>query len=494
MEEQLAIPALKRLIAAHPPIRGAVSEVLEAAGEVRRARPAALPPGAPPATKDPRKKRESKAKLITAVAAMERLANTASRVPDEIPEVIHGVMSAIMDLRVLSHGFGPPRVVGGVAERTALIKAIRRYTGALDRVRQQARAVGVTRLPWQIEFATHIEPGTPVGEIELDGYGLPGTLVATRAWGERCVLTGEVFGIDTHCEPIIRYRSLDSCSTALSPEAWRLSTRIKEAAASLARTDLSAIRPLFDLAPWLAETHVPCGSNPTLTRLGLLDYPSLAVSANNLLRTHAELPLLGTRGPGGRFRGIGANDRVEGLLPGVESGYGWTTYDEIRIRALGLAHGLESLDIQTGARVGIVAGLNRVDFLAADLACVFSNLVSVGLIGTLDEGALFHIVRTAEIEVIVTDRQGAEVLTKQKARKGCPMLSTLVIYGSTDDLVDTDREDLRVLAFEAVETPPSSSCPPLCSMPSMESFDSPPVTPIETARIWLRSASECGKI
>lgn len=450
------IPALERLIAAHPPMRGAVSEVLEAADEVRRARPAALPPGSPSATKDPHDKREAKDRLITAVAAMEQLANTASRLPDEIPEIIRGVMSAIMDLRVLSHGFGPPRAVGGVAERTALIKAIRRYTGALDRLRRQARAVGVTRLPWQIEFATHIEPGTSVGEIELDGYGLPGTPVATRAWGERCVLTGEAFDIDNHREPVIRYRSLDSCSTALSPEAWRLATRIKEAAASLARTDLSAIRPLFDLAPWLAETHVPCGSNPTLTRLGLLDHPSLAVSANNLLRTHAELPLLGTRGPGGRFRGIGANDRAEGLRPGVESGYGWTTYNEIRIRALGLAHGLESLDLQSGARVGIVAGLNRADFLAADLACVFSNLVSVGLIDTLDENALFHIVRTAEIEVIVTDRQGAEVLTTREARSSCPTLSTLVIYGSPEDPVVTNQEDLRVLTLEAVESPPSS--------------------------------------
>jgi len=450
------IPALERLIASHPPIRGAVSEVLEAADEVRRARPAALPPGAPPATIDSHEKREAKARLITAAAAMERLANTASRVPDEIPDVIHRVMSAIVDLRVLGHCFSPPRAVGGVAERTVLIKAIRRYTGALDRLRRQARAVGVTRLPWQIEFATHIEPGTPVGEIELDGYGLPGTPVATRAWGERCVLTGEAFDIDNHREPVIRYRSLDSCSTALSPEAWRLATRIREAAASLARTDPSAIRPLFDLAPWLAETHVPCGSNPTLTRLGLLDFPSLAVMTNNLLRSFADLPFLGTRGPEGEFRGIGTPGNADGVPSGSDQDYGWTTYNEIRDRALGLAYGLESLDLPPKSRIGIVASRNCVEFLVTDLACVFSNRTSVGLLDTINDETLISIVRSSGIKTVVADRQSAKLFINEKIKKNCPELSTLIVYGSPDDSQRVDGEHLRVLTLDTIERPPTS--------------------------------------
>ena len=454
MEDQLATPSLKRMIANHPQMRAAVSAVLEAAVEVRRTRPAALPTGTHAAVEVPGVRR-AEVELEDAIAAVERSAADAQASADTAAAVVHRVMNAIMELKVLGHAFGPPRVVGGVAERTTLVKALRRFSADLDRLRREARSVGVARLPWQLEFASHIEPGTPVAEIELDGYALPGTPVAGRPWGERCALTGEVFATDSNRDPVTRYRSLDSCSNTLSPPARRIAQRLSTAAALLGREHPAAVRPLFELAPWLAETYVRCGANPSLTRLGLLDVPSLAVVANNLLRTFDELPLLGTRGPGSRYRTIGAANRADAVLAGAEPGYGWTTYGEVRDRALGLAHGFGGLDLAADGRVGIIANRNRVEFVVTDLACVFSNRVSVGLLDTLNDETLAHIVRTAEIRTIVCDHRSAERLAGERVREMCPALRTLVVYGQRRDLPDPGVDGLRVMALDTVETPPA---------------------------------------
>ncbi|MEX1309148.1 MAG: non-ribosomal peptide synthetase, partial [Candidatus Sulfomarinibacteraceae bacterium] len=455
VEEQLAIPSLRRLIANHPPMRASVSAVLEAAAEVRRTRPAALPAGTSSAVEASGARRAAELELENAVAAVERSAAHSPTPAATVAAVVHRVMKAVMDLRVLGHAFSPPRVIGGVVERTALVKALRRFSAAVDALRREARSVGVARLPWQLEFATHIEPGTPVAEIELDGYALPGTPVAARSWGERCVLTGEVFAVDSNRDPATRYRSLDSCSNTLSPRARRIAQRLSTAARLLGREHPAAVRPLIELAPWLAETYVACGANPSLSRLGLLDVPSLAVIANNLLRTYEDLPLFGTRGPGGRYRTIGAADRADSVLAGAEPGYGWTTYDEVRQRALGLAHGFEGLNLAAGGRVGIIADRNRVEFVVTDLACVFSNLVSVGLLDTLNDETLVHIVRTAEVQAVVCDHRSAERLAGERVRRMCPALRALVVYGRPHDLPDPGADGLRVVAMDTIETPPA---------------------------------------
>jgi fatty acid CoA ligase FadD9 len=455
VEEQLAIPAVQRLIAAHPSVRTTVSDVLEAAAELRSARAAALPTGQPPTGEASTARRAAWAELESAVEAVERSAADPRLPVDAAAATVHRVMRAIMDVRVLGHLFGPPRITVGAAERTALITAIRRFAAAVDRLRREARSVGAARLPWQLEFASHIEPGTPVAEIVIDGYALPGTPVAARPWGERCALTGEVFAVDCNLDPVTRYRSLDSCSTALSAQARSIAQRLSIAAAQLGEMHPEAVRPLFELAPWLAETYVPCGANPGLTRLGLVDYPSLAVIANNLLRTFAELPFLGTRGPGGRYRAIGAANRADAVLDGAEPGYGWTTYGEIRDRALGLAHGFDESGVVGDGRVGIIADRNRVEFVLADLACVFSNRVSVGLLDTLNDETLRHIVRTAEVRTIVCDHRCAERLAGDRMRETCPDLKTLIVYGRTRELPDPKAGDLRVVPIDSVESPPA---------------------------------------
>jgi thioester reductase-like protein len=451
VEEQLAAPPLARLVGRHPSIRTAVVEVLEAAGAVRLARPAALPAG-PSATPSPAWNR-AKVDLEAAVSTLAQAAATPDIDSDSVTGVIDRVTLAVMEMRVQSHAFSPPRVTGGRAARVALIQAIRRFSGALGRLHARTRDLGVTRLPWQIEFATHIEPGTAESDLELSGYDLPGTPVATLPWGDRCVLTGESFTLESRRAPAIRYRSLDSCSSVLAPTGFEIVRRIREALELLGRSHPAAVRRLLDLAPWIAETYLPWGSNPTLTRLGLLDFPSLAVSVNNLLRSHADLPLLGSQGEGGSHRHLGARDRAEVILSRVEPGFGWTTNDEIRNRALELAHGLESLGVRTGSRLGIVATENCAEFLVTDVACVFSNIVTVGVLDTLADEALLEILRVAEIETIVTDAANAHRFTTPQARERCPKLAIVIVFGSSNELPANDSGGLRVVAMEQALAP-----------------------------------------
>jgi len=153
VEEQLATPALARFVGRHPAIRVAVTEVLEAANEVRRTRTVALPRASAPVRSAEWRRAEKE--MGIAVAELERVSAAPDPLPGEVLGVTRRVMLTVMDLRVQNHAFSPPRAVGGRAERAALVQALRRFTGVLDRLRQRARPLGVTRLPWQIEFATH---------------------------------------------------------------------------------------------------------------------------------------------------------------------------------------------------------------------------------------------------------------------------------------------------------------------------------------------------
>jgi fatty acid CoA ligase FadD9 len=451
VEEQLAAPPLARLVGRHPSIRTEVIEVLEAAGAVRLARPAALPAG-PSATPSPVWNR-AKDDLEAAVEALVQAAATPDINPESVAGVIDRVRLAVMEMRVQSHAFSPPRVTGSRAERVALIQAIHRFSDALDRLRARARGHGVTRLPWQIEFATHIEPGTSESDLELKGYNLPGTPVAALPWGDRCVLTGESFTLESRSAPAIRYRSLDSCSSVLGPTGSEIARRIRGALESLGRIHPAAVRRLLDLAPWIAETYLPWGNNPTLTRLGLLDFPSLAVSVNNLLRSFADLPFLGSQGEGGSYRNLGAKDRAEVILSRAEPGYGWTTHDEVRIRALVLAHGLESLGVLAGSRLGIVATENCAEFVVTDVACVFSNIVTVGVLDTLADEALLDVLRVAEIETIVSDAANAPRFTTPQARERCPKLAVVIVFGPSNEFATGGSGAPRVVAMQQVLAP-----------------------------------------
>ena len=451
IDDQLATPALDRFLTRHPELRSPVVAVLDAANDVRRIRPAALPHD--PTPTEPTADRSGfEVALEDAVSTLEDVAAIPDAGSDRVLDTVRRVLLAVADLRVSSHRFDRPRPRGEPAARVALVGALRRFRAALEVLRRDGRRAGAARLPWRLELATDIDPATRVADIELDAPGLPGTPAAELPRGERCLLTGAPYPLDSRRVPATRYRSLDSFNTALSPWAHDIARRVTASLERLAPSHPDAVRRLVDVAPWLVEERIAATANPSFVRLGLLDVPSLAVAANNTLLAHADLPLLGRRGAGGRLRSIGARDRAETMVTGSEPGYGWLTYRDVRDRALGLAHGLERLGVRRGSRLAIVTRTNRPEFFITDLACVFSDIVSVGVLDTLSDDAVFDIGATAEIETVVTDRHNAARFTSGRCRARCPTLTTIVVLGPPTTPAQPGGA-IEVVAFDDLVAP-----------------------------------------
>ncbi len=450
IDDQLATPAVDRFLTRHPELRAGVGAVLDAANDVRRIRPAALPDDPTPTDRGRRLARFEVA-LEDAVAELEAVAAAADAGPGRVHAAVRRVLGTIAELRVHSQRFDRPRPRGEPAARSALVGALHRFRAALDRLRRDARRAGAGRLPWRLELATDIDPVTHADDIELGGPGLPGTPAADLPRGDRCLLTGTPYLLDSRRAPVTRYRSLDSWATVLSPWAHGIARRISAALERLATSHPDAVRQLVDVAPWLVEERIAVVANPSFVRLGLLDTSSLAVAANNTLLAHADLPLLGHRGAGGRLRSIGARDRTEAMLAGSEPGYGWSTYGDVRDRALGLAHGLERVGVRPGSRLAIVTRTNRPEFFITDLACVFSDLVSVGVLDTLADDAVYDIAAAAEVETVVADRDNAGRFTTDRCHARCPMMTTVVVL---DPPTEPARADgvIQVVAFDDVVT------------------------------------------
>jgi fatty acid CoA ligase FadD9 len=450
LEEQLSSPSVARLLSRRPELSAAVVQVLETAGEVRRHRAAALPPWPDPQAEDAGTHRAECA-LEEVVADLEGVAAEVNPDATAVGAAIRRLTLGIADLRALSHRFDPPRPPGDAASRRALAQALGRFRGALEALRRASRDAGEARLPWRIEFASDVDPALSMTRVELEAPGFPGTPAGGLPRGERCLLTGRPYVRDSHRRPTARHRSLDRVAAVLSPWADAIARRVVAALRILGEDYAAAVRPLVDAFPWLVETRVDTSANPCFRRLGLLDVPSLAVAANNVLRAFADQPLIGQRRAGGTHRDLASRDSAATLLGEGDQGFAWWTHETIRRRALGLTHGLEELGGDRRGRVGLISRHNELEFFVADVACVFSNRVSVGLLDSLADDALFDIMATAEVEVVFTDGHNAARFLTGDARRRCPGLRVLVVSGA-GEVSEVPDSGLRVLRFDDLVT------------------------------------------
>ncbi len=367
-------PTIARFLRRHPQLGEAVAKAQAGAADVRAAKRRALPEN--DEHRPSQQQLDARRELFAAVGALERLASSSR---EEIGAAVDRVMVSAMEMRVASHALSPRRTTTSPAARAELFRGLAAFEDAFADLEKQARAGHVRQIPWQIELATHVAPGTPVREMEIRGYELPRTPAARRPWGERCFLSGTAFNTDRHAAPALRYRSLDSCSHTLAPEYHELFGRLRSA---LDRLSPDRADRIIRLLPSLAEDYVAETSSPGFARLGLLDFPSLAVSLNNMFRAFAHRPLFGTR---------------------AADGYVWETFDEVRTLALRLARGFERLGLAPGARIGILTSGSGREFYLADFAAIFAGLVSVGLSDTLSDGEIFALTARAKLDALVVD-------------------------------------------------------------------------------------------
>lgn len=443
MESRVIAAFLRR----YPALRDEVRAVLEAAAQVRQASRQAFPePGLPLPARTPELLRREHA-LNTAIERLEELARGGGGAAGEVAAAVRTAARALAEMRAASHAFSPERHSADPVATRDLLRALGAHEVAWARLEDAAARARCPRLPWQIEAATHASPGAPVRALEITPYELPRTPLARQAWGERCSLSGAPFFTESHATPRVRYRSLDSWISVLSPASHDLVRRLRAAVEALAATDPSVADDLYRLAPATFEEYLPEPWHPAFLKLALLDYPSLAVSLNNMLRAYAARPFLGTRGAHGGFASIGG-DRHTASLPGTEiapGGYTWDTFDAVRGLALRLAHGLGTLDLREGAVVGIVSTRNCREFYLADFAAVFSRLVTVGLQDTLPDEPLLGIAGQARAEAIITDRATLPRLISVQATERCPDLRAIVVFGGDGGDLELPTGDDRVL-------------------------------------------------
>ncbi len=394
-------PTIARFLSRCPELREATEKVLAFAAAVRDARARALPADAMPAATRGPEFRHAERELFAAAEGLESLATDTSPPSDEVTGGVRRVMRAAMAMRVESHGFSPRRRTTSPEARAGLFMALSAFDRAFRELEEQARASHAPRIPWQIELATHVTPGTPVTEMELTGYELPGTPATRRAWGERCFLSGTAWNTDSHAAPALRYRSLDSCNHTLAPKYHALWCRLRAALDVLRQHAPEAVARIVRLLPSLREDYVEERSAPAFTALGLLDFPSLAVSLNNFLRTYGHRPLFGRRG----------RDKP--------TDYSWATYDRIRTLSLRLAFGLEELGMRPGERLGILSPGGCREFHLADFASIFARLVSVGLPASLSDEQLRDVVERMGLHAVVT---GAASLHRFVEQPGCELI------------------------------------------------------------------------
>ena len=298
----VAAPVIVRLLEREPGLAPAVESVLERGAALRAASRRAYAEAVPAGPLADAAARAAFAELTAAVAALEAVATHGARAP-QLEPALERLIHAVAAARAARHAFTPRRAFRSDAARRALSQAQWLFTRAWAALEKEAtgRSLRSLRaLPWRLELCSHLDPEAPFDELEIAGHELPATPAAKRPWGERCSLSGEPFLVDRVREPAIRFRSLEAAHHVLSPACHDLVLRLRAAldripAAAPGSPEDSAVAALRRSFGFLFEDYLAEPCHPTFARLGLLDFPSLAVGLNNLLVAWAHRPLFGRR-------------------------------------------------------------------------------------------------------------------------------------------------------------------------------------------------------
>ena len=446
-------PALERFVERYPSLGSRVDSVLEAAARLRAAASLAFGETGLPG---PRFDAEHVAARQALVGAVERLvaADTARASEAQVEAKVDEVLDAALRLRVAGHAFSPQRPTTSAAARSELLAERTRFNEQYRELERAAVASRVRRLPWQLELCSHHDPASPMSQLEVTGYGIPDTPGGRMPWGERCWLSGTPFHTDSRARPLVRYRSLDNVEHVLCEECRPVCAALRVVLDALAPAFPRAVERAAAVLPLLWDEVVEEPGHPAFVRLGLVDFPSLAVALHNMLRACARRPLFGTRGEEGGFASLGLTGPAA-----AETGYRWETFDEARRAALRVSYALERRGLRPGDRVGLLAEHNCRDFYWVEFASVFSRLVTVGL----PSGATTHAVeRQLDVlahtgaRVLVCDAGSARSLCADGLLERCPALERVVVFGSGErpSSAAASRaviEDLRDLAHPDLE-------------------------------------------
>lgn len=443
---------IERFLDRTPSVRPVVEEMLARAAELRQAKAAAYPerglpgPDRGSAFATAWSELERGAERLEALAALVRQGEGPAG--EEVATAVGEALAALARLKVLGHAFTPPRKSASREALRALVAARGRFNEAFKRMERALYAAHVRKMPWQLEVASHIDPSAPMTALEITGYELSDTPAARKPWGERCFLTGSPFHTDSIAEPTLRYRSLDAVAHLLTPEAYELCQRLRAALERLAGIAPESVDEAAGLMPFLFEDYALEKSHPAFARLGLLDFPSLAVALNNMLTVYAEHPLFGGRAATGDWSRLGAGDRVAVAGGGGETGYTWESFGSVRKKVLRLAYSLERMGVERGEPVGVLALDNCTEFYLTEMACVMSRLVVVGF--PQDAEQMTEVATQTGLRTLVAPRGALPRLRASGLLGAESSIERIVAYGSPAVEEKTGGEGVDSIAFETL--------------------------------------------
>ncbi|MEO8277907.1 MAG: AMP-binding protein, partial [Thermoanaerobaculia bacterium] len=436
-------PSIVRLLEREPALVPGVESVLERGTALRAASRRAYADAGPWRLPVNEAAQATLAELAAGVAELERATGADARgaiaapTPEAIERSLERILRAIAAARVARHRFSPRRAFRSSEAQRSLSQAQWLFARAWAALEKEASARSLRALPWRLELSSHLDPEASFEELEISGLELPGTPAAKRPWGERCMLSGEAFLVDRASEPWVRFRSLEAAHHVLSPACHQLVVRLRTAIERIPEVAVrsAALGTLQRAFGFLFEEYLAEPCHPTFARLGLLDFPSLAVGLNNLLVACTHRPLFGQLGSAGETR----NDRR----------YEWRTYGEVRRDVFALARAWERLGVPRGSAVGILVDENAPEFYLAELAAVLSQRTSVGLPAGLSAEALAGIAGRASLGVIVADRRGIELLRAPSFESARGTLKAIIGFG--DVLPELRRDEVALTRLIEVD-------------------------------------------
>ncbi len=459
LEEELAVPAIARFVRRHAGLYEAVVGVLVAGQAVRRTSASALAGEGIPIPETGGDEERLDAELLDAVADLESCSDGDPSDSARAGAAVTGFLRIALERRAASHHFSPSRRSTGQGPLAALFGAIDLFGAAHQRLLEQARAEHVSRIPWQITFSSHVPPATPGDEIEITGYDLPRTPVAALPWGERCFLSGTQFHTDSRRAPVMRFRSLDSFGAVLAPRYHELVSRARVAFERLRERCPEAVAAIEAAVPAMLDDYVAEPCCPGFAKLGLTDFPSMAVALNNALRAFADRPLFGQRDGGGRYRRLGRGRRAAvktGAPKGAVTGYGWLTYDEVRRASLRLANVLDGLGLEPGQCVGVLASENSPQLYVVELAAVFSRLPTVFLQDALEDEQILDIAAQTELVAMFADGPSSRRMTAAGIADRCPSLRWVVDLDADEAAPAAGRREVALATLLRASNEPSA--------------------------------------
>ena len=429
LEADLSSPGVAEFIGRYPELGEGVVAVLARAAAVRAAQ-SGVRPGAVTVQVADARRFHAQLGLSRAVDELEALVGDPGGDEAAISGAVRKVARALARVRTARHCFDPSPLPRPRAEGVVLARAVREFNAALEELDQRASAAGLARLPWVLELATHAAPAGAAAELEVQGYDTPRVPAAHRPWGERCVLSGVRFAVDSRRSPELRLRSTTCANRVLSPGAYHLVRRMAALLGELERRDPGMVDDFKNSFPFVFDEYLPDGAHPGLPRFGLTDSPNLGVVLNNALRVYEDRPLFGIRSSGG---------------------YRWLTFGQVRDRALALSRGLAGLKLPPGATVALMPGENCVEFYLVDFAAVFAGAATLTLPESLGPEATVAALRDSGAVALVVDRARLDGLLKEPGRASIPALKNLIVYSlDGEEGLPTER-DPRLVSLADLE-------------------------------------------